>query len=131
MIPEKEVNVRYRVFGCTIDKITPDLFLIHSEKADRLHVITASQAEILFSCEHFNTLDAHALHYCDHLKQKKTERFTGVFGSISRYFLDTMLQQGSRKPVTEKETEPILIQLMEFVESGYLIAGTEAGQKSI
>lgn len=124
MIPEKEVNVRYRVFGCTIDKITPDLFLIHSEKADRLHVITASQADILFSCEYFKTLDAHALHYCQHLKQQKADQFTGVLGSITKFLLKTMLQQGPHKPVAEKETEPTLIQLMEFAESGYLITGT-------
>ena len=51
---------RYRTLGLKATSLGPIQTLVRSEMAGRARVLTPQQADLLFACQAFETLDGHA-----------------------------------------------------------------------
>ena len=127
MTPSETNRPTYRSLGLTATPFSQNQTLVRSEMAGRARVLTPQQADLLFACQAFETLDGHATARATEAKQRLAQQqmagtsaslWGKVRGRLLRYALNG---NADDMPVLRREIEPVQRLLAEFAQEGFLV----------
>ena len=108
---------RYRIFNLALPYNVNDKIMIRSERTGKSCLLSSSDAQLLLSCQTFESLDTHAQNHARQLKREQLKNGNGFSHKSSR--------KGDKLSVRKKEMKPFLKKLKKWSREGYLISEPE------
>ncbi len=119
------IRDRYRFFDLVATPMGNNKTLIHSRRTGGSTLISAGEANFLLSCGTFKTLHAHAEEYARQLKWGQLNNRRGLRHAVLQPLLHYVTREGLELPVREKEVNPLLWQLRQWICEGFLVPESE------
>lgn len=95
-------------------------------------VYPEGQVQTLMSCKEFRTLEDHAHHFVQEQKEKRflrPQRNRSSISKLFRIFTSKLAEEGKKLPVSDREKEQVLHQLVRFREDGFLVSEKDIHNK--
>ncbi|MEX2641334.1 MAG: hypothetical protein WD266_11640 [Balneolales bacterium] len=112
---EKESSQnQYRIFGVSGNPLENNRVMVESNRSGQSRVLSASDWQLLLSCQNFATLTMHTVRYQQKLKSDRLHSQNG--------FLENVFKRN-------KKSNVLLSLMKDFVEAGFLVSASELNEE--